>query len=374
MSKSPKKNKKNSSFSASSLPSSPTADEKCSLCDKKGNSFNEQWIGCLGCPYWVCVDCAFRELPGYDLIQGKMGPKKNVIYKSVSSIPNAPWQYLCPSCITGLSERKVDSRETSPVDIPKVSRTAINVLQNDFNSKILSLTSVISNIDSQIKELKSSIDTKVGSWSDVVKKNQNSPSLTEVIQNTAKTVAKQMDVNKILIFSRIPETGSLEKDRDLMIDFIKGLDVEIEDHRFRDVVRLGRPNKDIKRLVKVTFVNELSVRVLMAARRQCINEGIQWCQEKKFFEKDAEGHIWVSYRNFGLRTDLPKESRDILKMKANKVYRWNTEIRSEAETNGNEAKVSFSLRQDGNIWRFARREDKKWIKDKHWTYSDQENI
>ena len=293
-------------------------------------------------------------------------------FKNLS--PRAPWQYLCPSCITGLSERKVDNRETSPVDIPKVSRTAINVLQNDFNSKILSLTSVISNIDSQIKELKSSIDTKVGSWSDVVKKNQNSPSLTEVIQNTAKTVAKQMDVNKILIFSRIPETGSLEKDRDLMIDFIKGLDVEIEDHRFRDVVRLGRPNKDIKRLVKVTFVNELSVRVLMAARRQCINEGIQWCQEKKFFEKDAEGHIWVSYRNFGLRTDLPKESRDILKMKANKVYRWNTEIRSEAETNGNEAKVSFSLRQDGNIWRFARREDKKWIKDKHWTYSDQENI
>ena len=44
----------------------------------------------------------------------------------------------------------------------------------------------------------------------------------------------------------------------------------------RNVVRLGRKDKDLKRLIKVTFVNEVSVKIIMAGHRQCIKQNIDW--------------------------------------------------------------------------------------------------
>ena len=232
------------------------------------------------------------------------------------------------------------------------------------------------------------MDTKVTSWSDVVKKNLGSSSspLTKVIQTTIESVAKENDKNKVLIISNMPETGNFEDDRLLLLDFIKGLQIPEYRPDLRNVVRLGRKDKDVKRLIKVTFVNEVSVKIIMAGHRQCTYQNVDWSITKELSELmklPPDLPKCVSYRRFRVRPELPKETRDKMKINAQKVYQFNNELRSKAISAGVPVTVSFSLRQNGQIVRYVRRESicksmdemkltnytyvTKWFKDDNWT-------
>ena len=367
MSQSPEEKRQKLSFSPPA-PLSPAEHDQCSICKKKGDSFNQRWVGCLGCSYWVCVDCAFGDFPCRNLLAGGLSQRLTKFFHAVATHPKAPWQYLCPNCINDIYGKKVDSCATSPIDssqvtpntdIPKVTPVAINELKEEFSDKIASLTSVISNIDTQIKELKLSMDTKVTSWSDVVKKNLvSSSSLSQVIQTTIESVTKENDKNKVLIISNIPETGNFEDDRLLLLDFIKGLQIPEYQPDIRNVVRLGRKDKDLNRLIKVTFMNEVSAKIIMAGHRQCIKQNIDWSITEdlsKIMKLPPEFPKCVPFRRSRVRPDLPKEKRDKMKINSQKVYHMNNEIRTKADTAGVPVSESYSLRQDGNIVRFRLR-------------------
>ncbi len=362
MLKSPSEDKKTPFFPpVASLSFSPTVDEKCSICDKLGKSFNQQWIGCIGCSYWICVDCAFDLFPGHDLFAGKIAQKKKNFYKCVVSMsPAYAWQYLCPTCTNDITNRRV----LSPMDVqvsPALADPATNVdidhvSKDEFMSKIASLTSVITDIGSQIKEIKSSLDTKSESYADIAKKNiEMSQTMTRTMKETVKSAVYDIDPNKVLIFSRLPETGSVAKDYSLITKFIDGLvpegGVTIEERDVRDIVRLGRPRDDLKRLIKVTFTNVRSVRLIMDYHRNHAKDCLIPESAIVLFKQSISEQERL-YTRFGIRPDLPKEKRDIIKERAQKVYEWNNEILTEAISEGCKPKVSYSLRGNGDVWKF----------------------
>ena len=232
--------------------------------------------------------------------------------------------------------------------------------------------------------MKLSMDTKAISWSDVVKKNLVSPSspINQVIKTTVNFVAKENDRNKVLIISNIPEVGDSEDDRNLLLEFIKGLKITDYQPDIRNIVRLGRidEEKNPNRLIKVTFV-----KIIMAAHRSCVSVNWTWKLSDsesvaiaQFTERIPDFPKNIPYRKMRVRPDLPGEIRDKLKVKAQKVYQMNNELRTKADIVGVPVSVSFSLRQNGSIARFEKKtevidgeETEKWIntgfKDVKWT-------
>ncbi len=297
------------------------------------------------------------------MLTGKLAQRKKNFYKCVvSTSPAYAWQYLCPTCTNDLTSRRV----LSPMDVqvspasadPSTNVDVAHVSKDEFVSKIVSLTSVITDIASQIKEIKSSLDIKTTSYADIAKKNiEMSNTMTRTIKETVKSVVNETDPTKVLIFSRLPETGSVVSDYCLITEFIDGLvpegGVTFDDNDVCDIVRLGRPRDDLKRLIKVTFTNVRSVRLIMEyyhnhAKDRFIPESANVLFQKSITEENR------MYTKFGIRPDLSKEKRDVMKERAQKVYCWNNEIRDEALAKGSVPEVSYSLRGNGNIWKFTK--------------------
>ncbi len=212
-------------------------------------------------------------------------------------------------------------------------------------------------------------DTYTKSYADIVKINLDMPKfMSETIKASAKSMANELDSNKVVIISRLPETNTIIDDNRLVMQFVDGLvgSVTIWENEIRDVVRLGSPREDQKRLIKVTFTNERSARLFMEYHRQyakglLIPESVNSC-----FPNDEERY----YTNFGIRPDLPKEKRDIIKESAKKVYGWNKEIRTQAEAKGLMPEVSYSWRYNGNIFKFVKNQHNEWSRDNEWQYTD----
>ena len=101
----------------------------------------------------------------------------------------------------------------------------------------------------------------------------------------------------------------------------------------------------------------------------------------------------AAYRRFRVRPELPKETRDKVKINAPKIYHMNKEIRSKADIAGSLVYESYSFSQNGGIvrysrdghtytnsgrrsagenenWKYVRH---KWIKDKAWTEDSSSN-
>ena len=114
---------------------------------------------------------------------------------------------------------------------------------------------------------------------------------------------------------------------------------------------------DVNRLIKVTFVNEVSVKIIMAGYRQCIKQNIDWLITEDLsdlMKLPPEFPKCAAYRRFRVRPELPKETREKMKINAQKVYHMNNEIRTKAESVGISVNESYSLCQDGNIARYYR--------------------
>ena len=107
----------------------------------------------------------------------------------------------------------------------------------------------------------------------------------------------------------------------------------------------------------MTFVNEVSVKIIIAGHRQCIKQNIDWSITEDLSELmklPPEFPKCDAYRRFRVRPELPKETREKMKINAQKVYHMNKEIRCKADTAGIPVSESYSLRQDGNIVRYYR--------------------
>ncbi len=414
-----------------SLPPSPAADENCSICGFSGFTFKNKWIGCFGCSYWVCAKCAFKASP-FAILPGPTNEKRiNAFYENIvlcqkmSSSPGKSgsksqnrWQFLCPTCTNDVTSRRVlspisstdvqgaiielkndfkaetaslssaivdiglqikkikssmDLNNVSPIIDSHTNEAPINALKDEFTSKFASLSSVITDIGMQLKDIKASSDTNTKSYAEIVKSNLEMPkSMSNTIKASVKSMANELDSNKVLIFSRLPETNNVVEDNCLVMRFIDGLvpegGVTIEDNEIRDVVRLGRPREDLKRLTKVTFTNERSVRLILEYHRKYAKDRVLPESLEMYFENVEE----LLYTKFGIRPDMPEVQRDIIKKRAQKVYGWNKEICAEAESKGKMAEVSYSLRSNGAIHKFVKNQQNVWLRQKEWKINDKE--
>ena len=61
-----------------------------------------------------------------------------------------------------------------------------------------------------------------------------------------------------------------------------------------------------------------------------------------------------------MRPSRTREEQSLFKRKSDEVFKLNTAAKNENK------KESFSLRENGQIWRFTQNENGRWVRDKDW--------
>ena len=112
-------------------------------------------------------------------------------------------------------------------------------------------------------------------------------------------------------------------------------------------------------LIWQTFINEVSGKIIMAGHRQCVKQNIDWSINEDLSEimkLPPEFPKCVPFRRSRVRPELSKETREKMKANVQKVYNWNNkDIRTCDENNDVPVSASFSLRRDGTIVLFQKK-------------------
>ena len=80
-------------------------NELCPCCNNKAADFDDRWVGCVLCTYWICLDCAYKSLPGAEP-QNKGSKNAKKFYDSLKGTTSSLWQYFCSNCIMKLPSLK----------------------------------------------------------------------------------------------------------------------------------------------------------------------------------------------------------------------------------------------------------------------------
>jgi hypothetical protein len=165
--------------------------------------------------------------------------------------------------------------------------------------------------------------------------------VTDALRETLKNTLIEEKVKSEVIVSDVEDKGA---NNDL--EFVSGLCSKME---FRTkpqaIMRLkkNQENSDKPRLLKVSFSNPFEARTFTA----------RFAEVKKVSANNLP--------DIKMRPSRTKADREIFKKKSAVKNRLN----EEAKTAGNHNAQSFSLRENGEIWRFVHLQG-KWTRDKEW--------
>ena len=308
--------------------------EKCAKCTKIAKNF----VGCLGCEFWVCVDCAVKALPGTN---GRVN--KDSVMKEIGNPKNfyEPWQFLCPHCIDKVHQSKKG---------PPPTQTPI------IDERLDSLTAAISSLQESVMALNDKVQHKQSpTWADIVQsdsatvsKGMPKAALSLNPYSVPRLNAAQTDQTDEyctrVVLSGVPETGTIFKDLKLAKDLLHNLDLDSK--TLVSAERLGRKQDNGRpRLLKITCQTEFDARILLGTFRE------------------QQDELSPTFQNVRMRPSWPREVRE----KARSVATLNSDLKRKY---GSSLTVSYSLRDSGDIWKFELNSDGMWIRDRSFVVND----
>ena len=168
-------------------------------------------------------------------------------------------------------------------------------------------------------------------------------SFAAALQQTVTTALREERVNCDVIVSKAPE---LDNDTVFVNDLCTKMNFS---SRPRDPVRLGKKTNDRPRLLKMTFPTAFDARSFMARydqARRSKTEGLP---------------------SLRLRPSMTKEERAKFAKSSKLVFDLNTKAKRD------DLPESYSLRDDGSVWKFFKTDDGKWRRDRNWVLEEPKN-
>lgn len=162
----------------------------------------------------------------------------------------------------------------------------------------------------------------------------------QVVRSSVRSVMQDEQCKAEMIFSSVEEKG---KDRDFVSNLCNKMELQTKPV---EITRLGRnqpSNTERPRLLKVTFPTAFDARAFRAKYEEV---------------KGKEGV--PSHR---VRNGRNKDQQALFKKNSAIAYKLNDEAK---KTNSN---ASYSLRDNGEVWKFSKQENGKWIREEQWKLS-----
>lgn len=158
----------------------------------------------------------------------------------------------------------------------------------------------------------------------------------DVVRDTVKSTIHDEQLKSELIIGNVDDNG---KDTDFMADLCEKMDCRVKPI---DLKRLGNKSTNKKRLIKASFPTAFDARAFKA----------KYAQIKKTTDADIP--------SIRVRQSRSKEEQTKLRTVIKLAQHLN---KTAKESNANH---SFSLRDNGEIWKYAKDDEGKWSRDADW--------
>ena len=208
----------------------------------------------------------------------------------------------------------------------------------------------ISALKEEVSELKSELLKKKSNPENPVPQSYSSvasPSLTKIMQTTMKDTLNEEKTKAQVVIANAKETG---KD----VEFMTSLCDKVKHKSMpKAVARIGRKEKpEHSRLMKVTFDSNFDARTFMS------------CYEAAKSDETSDKELSeIRIRPCRTKSEQTKYKAKLIKLR---------EMNKTAKDDGDQ--VSFSLRDNGNIWRYVKHNSGKWKRDTEWKEPQTESV
>ena len=202
-----------------------------------------------------------------------------------------------------------------------------------FLAEIKSLKTEVASLKTEVPALRDGQKASPATPNDTA---QDHVSFAQVVRNSVRETMLEENTKTQLILSRIEEETDVET---LVSNICNTMSVTSKP---TGVERLGKKSEGKKRLIKATFQTPFDARTF----------------KSRFDELRKDGDSDLP--NIRVRTGKTKAEREVFSKNSNIAHKLNADAKREG---GN---ISFSLRDNGAIWKFEKHEDGKWKKIKDW--------
>ena len=183
-----------------------------------------------------------------------------------------------------------------------------------------------------------------------VHKNFISPAQSNTMNawNNVKTHQQENQLNNVKRHVQSDESGcevilSNLKEEGIDHDQVKKLCSEMKFDHPKDIQRLGKRENNPSRLLKLSFNDSFTASAFRSRFEQC-----------RVSEED------FSFCHIRVRASYPREVRVTMAKSKRTCYELNKRAKEE------KLAESYSVRRDGEIWRFCKALDGGWIRDREW--------
>ena len=169
---------------------------------------------------------------------------------------------------------------------------------------------------------------------------QSEATYADVVRSSVRSVIHDEQCKAEMIFSSVEEKG---KDREFIANLCDKMDLQTKPI---EISRLGRskpPSTDRPRLLKVTFQTAFDARTFRV----------------KYDEVKGKEGI-PSHR---LRNGRNKDQQALFKKNSAIAHKLNEDARKSGSN------ASFTLRDNGEVWKFSKQEGGMWIREEQWKLS-----
>lgn len=165
--------------------------------------------------------------------------------------------------------------------------------------------------------------------------NNASASFADVVRNSVQSTLRDEQIKSQIIISKVDEKANATQ---FLTNLCEKMSFTTE--KSTDIERIGRKSSDRNRLLKVSFQTPFDARSFKA----------------RFDELKREND--TDLPNIRVRPSKTKKERELFSKNSQLAHKLNEEAKRDNSA------FSFSLRDDGHIWKFVQQEDGKWKKDK----------
>ena len=209
-----------------------------------------------------------------------------------------------------------------------------NINTNELNTELTLMKTKLANIEAKLSDgdqisLPNTISASV----------PTQPALfSEMVKSSVKAVFQHEHAKNDVIIKGMKENNTDENDVISLCDKVQAVT------KPKDLVRLGKPNAKRPRLLKASFQTSYEARGFLSRFDAC--------------KKGDAGALPKDIRCRPSRTREEQEKRNAL---SSQVFKLNQDV-------GTDGGISYSLRQNGEIWKFAKQESGKWRRVLDWSF------
>ena len=231
--------------------------------------------------------------------------------------------------------KKMNNERNTMMEEISALRQSQDILQKETENMKIELLDEIKSLRMQVKEMKGTVypyATQEDNSSD------QQHTFADVVRNsvraTMESTFKEAESKKELILTKVQEGN----DQQFLSELCGKMEVSPQP---LNPVRIGRKTDERSRLLKISFQSNFDARKFKARFEQLKAE-----------KKDVP--------DIRMRLGKTKEERE--------VYAKNKKVTQKLNNDAKDADFSFSIQENGSIWKFVRGDDGRWKRDKEWSY------